>query len=719
MKKMKKIGLLGAALLLFSACADFLDEKGYSTDTGILKTENGLEALVTGSYYGTRNLATSGNMTPGTMWEIIGTDIFTGGADGSDRNAWGWYQAQMNPVLGGAWQSLYSYIATCNLAISEVEETTVLRQEIKDVRLGELHFLRAYYYFFLLQQYGDLVLVTEPVTAPKTDYARVGQKEILVQIISDAQAAWEALPWADAQGAVTGDYGRASKGAAGFLLAQVYMYRYAQRWAGQGQPDGLNEDRGTESGDLQKVIYYAEQVCKFGAGAGSGSLHALAPNYADLWTWDPKTGFVGGNRGQNYQGSELLFAGLYSQDHFWNNENPSAVNNGGNWFHMMCTMFAEDGSWNLVTPGGGGGIDGADAPFGYNVNAQTGAIEKASIGLERDLITGRPWRRFVPTPYLYSDDGLFGRQAYTNGVPGKLQDSRIYKGFNWVYYANKTPQVKWRSWSNGAGSFDPASIGKVEGEPRYTEFGISNAKADTAILLSLENISGKYASGTEAEKLALEQAKHSYLYLPMQNIPTPTNQQQTGQRHVQTNIFPSLAKHLDSRRAGVNDQAGYRDLMLYRLAELYIVLSEAYALNGQFDLAAEALNVVRKRAAWKEDEKKYDHFYLFDGGDIADYTKSTENDMMVTAGFLSAMSESELQDFFLDEQGRECFGEPNRWSRLVRNGANFFLARVKAHNYLAAPNVQAYHRFRPIPQSHMDAIDPKRPEDQNPGYTSN
>ncbi len=284
MKKIKNTGLFAAAaLLLFSACTDFIDEVGYSTDTSVLATENGIEALVTGSYYGTRNLATSGNMTPGTMWEIIGTDIFTGGADGSDRGPWGWYEASMSTNLGGSWESLYSYIATTNLALDELDKTTVLTEDVKAVRIGEIQFLRAFYYFFLLQQYGDLVLTLEPVREPRTDYARVPQKDILAQILIDAKAAWDVLPWADANGRVLNDYGRASKGAAGFLLAQVHMYRYAQRWAGQGQPDGLNEDRGTQSDDLQQVIYYAEQVCKFGAGAGSGSNHALAANSSSCW----------------------------------------------------------------------------------------------------------------------------------------------------------------------------------------------------------------------------------------------------------------------------------------------------------------------------------------------------------------------------------------------------------------------------------------------------
>ncbi len=58
------------------------------------------------------------------------------------------------------------------------------------------------------------------------------KKEVLAQVIEDATDAYNLLPWADAEGKVTNDYGRASKGAAGHLLAKAYMYRYSQKWAG-------------------------------------------------------------------------------------------------------------------------------------------------------------------------------------------------------------------------------------------------------------------------------------------------------------------------------------------------------------------------------------------------------------------------------------------------------------------------------------------------------
>jgi hypothetical protein len=713
MKKMKNIGfvLAGAALLSFASCADFLDEKGYRADYKYYDTAAGAESLVAASYNGLRSFATSGNVTGIVTWEQIGTDIYTGGAEGGSLPSFGYYQAQMNPSSGDIpWNGFYEAIATINQGLVSIPKSPIA-DDIKKVRVAELKFLRSYYFFFLVQHFGKAVLMLEPVTEPKLDLVLSTQKDVLAKAIGDTTEAWNDLPWANAAGQVTGDYGRASKGAAGFLLAHMHMYRYSQRWAGQGQSNSaMNEDRGAQSDDLAKTIFYAEQVCNFGAGAGSGSNHSLAADYADLWRWNPKTGNTSLD---NYRGSELIFAAMYYNSPFFNNVNDlTSVHDGGNWMHLQGTMWSE----GVTTITVGGNADGSNNIWGWVEDTTTGQPVAGSHGVYRDIITGRAWRRFAPSPYFYSDEGLFGRQAYTNGKPGKLQDARLYKGLNWVYYANdnigtaaqEQPTVRWRALSNGAGSFNPASIGKQEGALRYQ-------RGDTAIVVSLENLNTRFPNGTPAEKLALARAERSYWYLPMQSIPVPTAQQ-VNERDAITNMFPSLAKHLDSRRPTSDAQAGFRDLMLYRLAELYIVLGEAYALNGQFSEAAAAINVVRDRAAWKEGESKYNHFFMFDGGSRADLTKSTQEDMRISADFLSSMSEAELLDFFLDEQGRECYGEANRWSRLVRNGADFFVNRVRSHNYLASGNVQPHHRFRPIPQSHLDAIDPKRPEDQNPGY---
>lgn len=60
--------------------------------------------------------------------------------------------------------------------------------------------------------------------------------------------------------------------------------------------------------------------------------------------------------------------------------------------------------------------------------------------------------------------------------------------------------------------------------------------------------------------------------------------------------------------------------------------------------------------------------------------------------------------------------EPDDMESLVRYGADFFVERVKAHNPFAAPNIKPFHRFRPIPQSHIDNLIPADPNPQNYGY---
>ena len=331
-----------------------------------------------------------------------------------------------------------------------------------------------------------------------------------------------------------------------------------------------------------------------------------------------------------------------------------------------------------------------------------------SNGIGRDLITGRPWRRASPTPFLYEDNGLYGPQYYSSNKHGKLIDSRLYKSHIWVYYCNQAPNVTWTTFSNATGNFDPASIGETVGNQRY-------AIGDTAIVFSMEDVDKRFSKGTKSEKLAFARAIEPYWYIPMQSINRPGLNERSDRDGIR-NTYPSLIKYLDSRRTSANDQSGYRDYFCYRLAETYIMLAEAFALKGDYTNSAAALNIVRERAAWKEGEEKTPNFYKYDGGNIANISKSTVEDMKVTADFLSTMDDDQKLIFFLDEYGREMEGELHRFEQLVRNGADFFVARIKERSALAAENIQPFHRFRPIPQKHIDRLEPADPNPQNYGY---
>lgn len=148
-------------------------------------------------------------------------------------------------------------------------------------------------------------------------------------------------------------------------------------------------------------------------------------------------------------------------------------------------------------------------------------------------------------------------------------------------------------------------------------------------------------------------------------------------------VFPVLNKYLDANRLSVNETRGSRDLLVMRLGETYLIAAEALFRDGRTTDALTYVNAVRSRAAKP--------------GQVAA--------MQVAASDLSI-------DFFLDERARELTGEVTRWFDLVRTGK--LVERVKLYNPGGAPNIQAYHALRPLPNNEIllsgGALK------QNPGY---
>jgi len=91
-------------------------------------------------------------------------------------------------------------------------------------------------------------------------------------------------------------------------------------------------------------------------------------------------------------------------------------------------------------------------------------------------------------------------------------------------------------------------------------------------------------------------------------------------------------------------------------------------------------------------------------------------DNSVSGAELTKFNASPL-DYLLDERERELAGEESRWFTLTRMGKDVFLARIKAFNAGAAPNVKDFHLLRPIPQTQIDRTEGGATAfPQNPGY---
>ncbi|RAI94132.1 RagB/SusD family nutrient uptake outer membrane protein [Algoriphagus yeomjeoni] len=151
-------------------------------------------------------------------------------------------------------------------------------------------------------------------------------------------------------------------------------------------------------------------------------------------------------------------------------------------------------------------------------------------------------------------------------------------------------------------------------------------------------------------------------------------------------LFPPMKKHKDPGRVDRTQFEGGRDYIAMRLADTYLLLAEAQFRQGKLGLATENINMVRRRAAFP----------------------GKEAEMEIT--------QSELTfEFITEERARELIGEQTRWLDLKRWG--ILVERVKMYNPQGAPNIQAFHTLRPIPQNQIDRAEGTSSAfPQNPGY---
>lgn len=308
-KTMKRfhISLLAAASLLMSSCSGFLKE--YSQDLVYANNCTDLMELMIGSaYYRGAYNAADPNPFPYLfiMDDDTGQLVFgTGTADFSDDFA-GYYHWRENPNMGSngamytdvAWKDLYARIAVVNTVIHKVDQYPgdPMRLQVK----GEAHFLRACYYYLLVniyaQPYSAATAHSTPgvplKTTPEIDgrkYGRNSLAEVYGQIVSDLDVAVESLDRVDKPSVYHAD-----KNAAKAFLSRIFLYM--GEWA------------------------KAEALCREVAGSGRYS-------YLDL-----NTTSVAPGRGHIYmQSPEMIFSFFYTNyfEFILSSYNTGAAQHGG------------------------------------------------------------------------------------------------------------------------------------------------------------------------------------------------------------------------------------------------------------------------------------------------------------------------------------------------------------------------------------------------------
>lgn len=392
----------------------------------------------------------------------------------------------------------------------------------------------------------------------------------------------------------------------------------------------------------------------------------LAPNFADLWNYTEPNG-------ANELLDEILLAAQFSSDKATEGAN-------GNQCHL------------------------------YYVS-----VYKDLPQMQRDIAGEREYQRLRTTYYMYN-------------IYDMVNDSRFWKSFKTKYAVN-----------------NPAK-------------GSIYEKGDLGIMYVINR-----PGDTRYEKVQLqEKVVYEKTNKPIPTVfvayPQDRNGKDDEALYDYTTRYCTLNKYIDGSRESRDSRVGFRDGILARLGETYLIAAEALIRKGEYNEALYYINKLRQRAAYKngEDRSAYcdggaayndkalgykddgvnsyfaENSYYESNG-IARTTASTDLDI-TDIHKLPAEDEAVIQKLgytsdydrmlclLLNERSRELCGEFHRWQDLSRTKT--LVARAKAYNPDAAPNIQDRHHLRPIPQTYLDAIQKnghaltpeEKKAEQNPGY---
>lgn len=137
----------------------------------------------------------------------------------------------INGAFNGIWSYDYEGISRANMAINtlnnpDITTNTGLDNTTRDRLLGEVHFLRAFYYFDLLNNFGGVPLLTEPLEDFSSAYEvsnRASEEEVIALIENDLEAAVNYLP--EQKFSNPSEPWRVSIGAAKAMQAKVDLYQ--------------------------------------------------------------------------------------------------------------------------------------------------------------------------------------------------------------------------------------------------------------------------------------------------------------------------------------------------------------------------------------------------------------------------------------------------------------------------------------------------------------
>jgi len=380
----KHIICIAIAALPVIGCKKILQEKPqaivvpsyFSTPSGILGGISGVYNDIRGQW-GTEGF---------TNEMMAGTDEFLMGVSGNSIITS--YNGLNGSNFGAAWGIAFQDINTIN-GVLQYAAAASLDSIVRKQYLAQAKFLRGFWYFYLVQTYGDVPLHTTFITVPTLSDSRQPVADVYKQVIQDFTEAAADLP-----ATVTAPFlGKAAtKSTALLLLAKAYLTR---GWLTNTASDFTQAASICASIIANKSTYGLDLWQDFGDAFVPANDYGKETMFVSDHVLDPKYGYYavgGGASGGAAQNLSPWFTN-------WNYPNNSGVNSFVN------------GSGLLINSG--------------------------TSGMIRDSYYGRPYVRLRPNSDKLKTGANTGKnyfldEAFTN----RDNDARFANTFYQVYISN-------------------------------------------------------------------------------------------------------------------------------------------------------------------------------------------------------------------------------------------------------------------------------------------
>jgi len=226
-KKSIQFKILAVSLLLwFGSCDNFLtpEPESFVAADNFFENPNEFESALAGAYNRLRNQAGLAD-TPFMFFSEIRFDMITRQFDVNLPSIQGqpieeWFMVNTNDWIELQWNEIYNTISQANIILTRIDNIDFDSETQKNRIIGEAKFLRALSYWYAVQYWGGVPLVLEEIRTVEGTVPEGGrntEEEIFAQIIQDLEEAIPVLP------ATTNQLGRATQGAATFLLGKTFL----------------------------------------------------------------------------------------------------------------------------------------------------------------------------------------------------------------------------------------------------------------------------------------------------------------------------------------------------------------------------------------------------------------------------------------------------------------------------------------------------------------